>query len=224
MLDGEMGSSLPEAAKPMFRTMLDLLAVLNSKIGELDKEMARRAREDVIARRLMTIPGVGPITATAITALAPPAETFAKGRDFAAWLSLVPPALDWWQAKAGGNPYVQQQLDLMAPDGRLVFIAGHQGATAEVNIRDLVRRRLTLTGSTLRPRPAACKGGIARALVGAVWPLLEDKRMVTRIHAVFPLEEVRQAHALLDANEQLGKVVLAVSADHAEERPDQRPT
>ena len=224
MLDGEMGSSLPEAAKPMFRTMLDLLAVLNSKIGELDKEMARRAREDVIARRLMTIPGVGPITATAITALAPPAETFAKGRDFAAWLSLVPPALDWWQAKAGGNPYVQQQLDLMAPDGRLVFIAGHQGATAEVNIRDLVRRRLTLTGSTLRPRPAACKGGIARALVGAVWPLLEDKRMVTRIHAVFPLEEVRRAHALLDANEQLGKVVLAVSADHAEERPDQRPT
>lgn len=112
----------------------------------------------------------------------------------------------------------------MAPDGRLVFIAGHQGATAEVNIRDLVRRRLTLTGSTLRPRPAACKGGIARALVSAVWPLLEDKRMVTRIHAVFPLEEVRQAHALLDANEQLGKVVLAVSADHAEERPDQRPT
>lgn len=125
---------------------------------------------------------------------------------------------------AQAGPYVQQQLDLMAPDGRLVFIAGHQGATAEVNIRDLVRRRLTLTGSTLRPRPAACKGGIARALVGAVWPLLEGKRMVTRIHAVFPLEEVRQAHALLDANEQLGKVVLAVSADHAEERPDQRPT
>jgi transposase len=90
LLDGEMGSSLPDAATPMFRTMLDLLEVLNGKIGELDKEIARRAREDVIARRLMTIPGVGPITATAIAALAPPAETFTKGRDFAAWLGLAP--------------------------------------------------------------------------------------------------------------------------------------
>ena len=90
MLEGEMGSSLPEAARPMFRTMLDLLDQLNAKIGELDKEIARRARDDTIARRLMTIPGVGPITATAIAALAPPAETFAKGRDFAAWLGLVP--------------------------------------------------------------------------------------------------------------------------------------
>jgi transposase len=90
LLDAEMGSSLPEAARPMFRTMLDLLDVLNSKISELDKEIARRAREDVIARRLMTIPGVGPITATAIAALAPPPKTFTKGRDFAAWLGLAP--------------------------------------------------------------------------------------------------------------------------------------
>ena len=90
MLDGEMGLSLPAAATPMFRTMLSLLKELNCKIDELDKEIARRAREDVIARRLMTIPGVGPITATAIAALAPPAETFARGRDFAAWLGLAP--------------------------------------------------------------------------------------------------------------------------------------
>src|SRR5690606_9406223 len=90
LLDGEMGPSLPDAATPTLRTMLDLLEVLNGKIAELDKEIARRAREDTIARRLMTIPGVGPITATAIAALAPPAETFAKGRDFAAWLGLAP--------------------------------------------------------------------------------------------------------------------------------------
>lgn len=70
LLGGQMASSLPDAARPMFRTMLDLLEVLNGKIGELDKEIARRAREDVMARRLMTIPGVGPITATAIAALA----------------------------------------------------------------------------------------------------------------------------------------------------------
>jgi transposase len=86
----EMASSLPEAAHAMFRLMLDLLAGLNSKIADLDKEIARRAREDEVSRRLMTVPGIGPISATAIAALAPPAETFAKGRDFAAWLGLTP--------------------------------------------------------------------------------------------------------------------------------------
>ena len=75
----EMASSLPEAARAMFRLMLDLLAGLDSKIGDLDKEIARRAREDEVSRRLMTVPGIGPISATAIAALAPPAETFAKG-------------------------------------------------------------------------------------------------------------------------------------------------
>ncbi len=76
----EMASSLPEAAHAMFRLMLDLLAGLNGKIADLDQEIARRAREDEVSRRLMTVPGIGPISATAIAALAPPAETFAKGR------------------------------------------------------------------------------------------------------------------------------------------------
>lgn len=120
---------------------------------------------------------------------------------------------------AQAGPYVQAQLDLMAPDGRLVFIASHLGKTAEVNIRDLVRRRLTITGSTLRPRPPAYKGKIAQALVAKVWPLLESGQIRTHIHAVFPLDDVRQAHAVLDANEQLGKVVLTMDAERAAERP-----
>jgi transposase len=82
----EMANSLPEAARAMFRLMLDLLAGLNGKIAALDKEIARRAREDEVSRRLMTVSGIGPISATAIAALAPPVETFAKGRDFAASL------------------------------------------------------------------------------------------------------------------------------------------
>ena len=90
LLEEEMASSLPEAAHAMIRLMLDLLASLNGKIAGLDQEIARRAREDEVSRRLMTIPGIGPISATAIAALAPPAETFAKGRDFAAWLGLTP--------------------------------------------------------------------------------------------------------------------------------------
>lgn len=86
----ELGASLPEAAQTMFQIMADQLDRLNEQVARLDKEIARRAREDDAARRLMTIPGVGPVTATAILALAPPAENFAKGRDFAAWLGLTP--------------------------------------------------------------------------------------------------------------------------------------
>jgi len=74
----KMASSVPEAARAMIRLMLDLLADLDGKIAVLDKEIARRAREDEVSRRLMTVPGIGPISATAITALAPPAETFVK--------------------------------------------------------------------------------------------------------------------------------------------------
>jgi NADPH2:quinone reductase len=113
---------------------------------------------------------------------------------------------------AQAGPYTQRQLDLLKPDGRLVFIASHLGETAEVNIRAVVRRRLTLTGSTLRPRPAEYKGRVAGELVEQVWPLLESGEIVTRIHAVFPFEDVRSAHRMLDENEQIGKVVLAVEA------------
>jgi putative PIG3 family NAD(P)H quinone oxidoreductase len=108
------------------------------------------------------------------------------------------------------GPATQRQLDLLKFDGRLVLIASHQGATAVVNLRQIVRRRLTLTGSTLRPRPADYKGRLARELVAKVWPLLEDGRIATRIHKALPFEEVRRAHAILDANEQIGKVVLVV--------------
>ncbi|MET0437110.1 MAG: IS110 family transposase [Devosia sp.] len=88
--DEEMASTLPAAALPMFRLMVDLLAELDKRVATLDREIARRAGQDEAARRLMTIPGIGPIAATAILALAPPVETFAKSRDFAAWLGLAP--------------------------------------------------------------------------------------------------------------------------------------
>lgn len=120
---------------------------------------------------------------------------------------------------AQAGPYVQAQLDLMAYDGRLVLIASHQSEISPVNTRKLVRKRLTLTGSTLRPRTPEYKGKIAAALVREVWPLLADGRMVTRIHAAMPMEEVRAAHATLDANEQIGKVVLVMAADQAASVP-----
>jgi len=127
----EMASSLPAAALAMFRLMLDLLANLNSKIAALDKEIARRAREDEVSRRLMTVPGIGPISATAIAALAPSAETFAKGRDFAAWLGLTP-----LQRSTGGK----QKL----------------GATSKMGERTL--RRLLIIGSSAVVQQASKRG------------------------------------------------------------------
>jgi NADPH2:quinone reductase len=123
-------------------------------------------------------------------------------------------------AQAGS--YTQKQLDLLKPDGRLVFIASHLGETAEVNIRQIVRRRLTLTGSTLRPRPASYKGAIASELVRHVWPLIEAGRIATRIHALLPWEQVAEAHALLDRNEQIGKVVLLIDREAAQSVPERR--
>jgi transposase len=90
LLEEELGASLPAAARDMFRVMLGVLEELNQQIAELDKVIARRGRDDAVARRLMTIPGIGPIVATAIAALAPSMETFSRGRDFAAWLGLTP--------------------------------------------------------------------------------------------------------------------------------------
>jgi NADPH:quinone reductase len=104
-------------------------------------------------------------------------------------------------------------LKLHAFDGRRVLIASHLGERADINVRQIVRRRLTLTGSTIRPRPPDCKGQIPQVLVKQVWPLLEDGRMRLDVCATFPLAEVSRAHAMLDGNEQLGKVVLIVACD-----------
>lgn len=81
---------LPESARSIFVMMSDSVKELDQRIALLDRVITKRAREDAMARRLMTIPGIGPITATALTALAPPPESFRKGRDFAAWLGLTP--------------------------------------------------------------------------------------------------------------------------------------
>lgn len=97
--DDEMASTLPPAARAMLKVMTNHLERIDEQIADLDREIARRAREDDTARRLMTIPGIGPVTAAAILSLAPPIETFAKGRDFAAWLGLTP-----LQHSTGGKP------------------------------------------------------------------------------------------------------------------------
>jgi transposase len=83
-------SSVPETARVVLRVLVEALRFMSERIDLLDREIARRAREDSDVRRLTSIPGVGPITATALAALAPPAAAFNKGRDFAAWVGLTP--------------------------------------------------------------------------------------------------------------------------------------
>ncbi len=121
---------------------------------------------------------------------------------------------------AQAGPYTDRELQLLAFDGRLILIASHLGERADINVRQIVRRRLTLAGSTIRPRSPDYKGRIAQALVQEVWPLLETSRMRLDVCATFALEQVAQAHAVLDANQQIGKVVLSVDPQLADVVPD----
>lgn len=109
------------------------------------------------------------------------------------------------------GPYTQQQLDILDFDGRLVLIASHQAKMSEVNTGQIVRRRLTLCGSTLRPRPAEYKAAIGRELVARVWPLLETGAFRTNIFEVFAFDKMQDAHRVLDANRQIGKLVVDLS-------------
>lgn len=127
-------TGIPEVARPILSLLVAQLRSLNDRVAVLDREIARRAREDAEAKRLMTIPGIGPITATALAALAPPATTSKRGRGFAAWLGLTP-----LQRSSGGK----QTL----------------GETSRMGERTL--RRLLIIGASAAVRWAMRKGSTA---------------------------------------------------------------
>lgn len=142
-------------------------------------------------------------------------------RDLGAEAAIDYRAPDWpaqvRQAAGGGvdvildaqaGPTLAPHLDLLNVDGRLVLIASHAAPAAEVDTRTLVRRRLTLTGSTLRPRDAAYKGRLAETLVREVWPHLASGVLRIPVCATFAFDEMAQAHRMLDENRQIGKVVV----------------
>lgn len=112
-----------------------------------------------------------------------------------------------------GGDYLPRNVALLASDGRLVQIALLRGTKAELDLNIVMRRRLTLTGSTLRPRPAAAKGAIARSLETHVWPLLAAGTIRPVIHGTFPLERAADAHRVLEQGDHIGKVVLTVGRD-----------
>lgn len=104
--------------------------------------------------------------------------------------------------------YVAREVECLAEDGRIVIIAVQGGVKSEVNAGLVLRRRLTITGSTLRPRSVAFKGAIARALRERVWPLLAAGAVRPVIHSTFAAADAAQAHALMESNQHIGKIVL----------------
>jgi transposase len=133
------GCRLPDAARLVLSELIETQRSLTEKIDRLDLELTRRAKEDDEVRRLMTIPGVGPVTAAALAALAPPAETFKKARDFAAWMGLTP-----LQRSTGGK----QKL----------------GATSKMGERTL--RRLLIIGASAMVRQATRRGASSGSWLG----------------------------------------------------------
>ena len=109
-----------------------------------------------------------------------------------------------------GGPYIQKNLNSLAFEGRLVQIAFLQSSRTEFDFMSLMLRRLTMTGSTLRPRSVALKKAIADKLRTDVWPLYDQGKLRTVIHKTFPLEQTEQAHALMESSNHLGKIMLQV--------------
>jgi putative PIG3 family NAD(P)H quinone oxidoreductase len=109
-----------------------------------------------------------------------------------------------------GGDYVPRNLACLAADGRHVSIAVQRGLSAEISIVDIMRQRLTLTGSTLRPRSVEFKSMVADELSRVVWPLVEEGRLKPVIDSVFPLEQAAEAHRRMDSGDHVGKIVLEV--------------
>jgi NADPH:quinone reductase len=104
--------------------------------------------------------------------------------------------------------YVAREVECLAEDGRLVIIAVQGGVKSEFNAGMVLRKRLVITGSTLRPRPVAFKAAIAAALKANVWPLLESGAIKPVIHSTFPAADAAKAHELMESNRHIGKIVL----------------
>ena len=115
-----------------------------------------------------------------------------------------------------GGDYFKRNLDVLAPEGRLVQVAVQAGAKVELFIPTIMMKRLRYTGSTLRPRTVAQKGAIAAAVREKLWPLFEKGDIKPLIHKTFPLEEADKAHALMASSAHIGKIMLSVDPRSAD--------
>ncbi|QYG06730.1 MULTISPECIES: NAD(P)H-quinone oxidoreductase [unclassified Janthinobacterium] len=110
-----------------------------------------------------------------------------------------------------GGDYLPREIDCLADDGRIGLIAVQGGTKATLDLGQVLRRRLSVSGSTLRPRPVAFKAAIANHLRTTVWPLIEAGKIKPVIYQTFPLEKASEAHALMEASTHVGKIMLQVA-------------
>ncbi len=109
-----------------------------------------------------------------------------------------------------GGDYIQRDLGMMNPEGRHVSIAFLAGAMSNVSVIDIMMKRLTVTGSTLRARPVAFKGDVAKSVLEHVWPALEAGAFEPVIDSTFPLAQAAEAHHLIESSQHIGKIILTV--------------
>lgn len=159
-------SELPQAARATLQVMVRMIASLETEIAVLDKEIARRAKEDPVASRLMTIPGIGPITAAALTALAPAAESFRCGRDFSAWLGLTPV-----QRSTGGKQKLGQITKAGERTLRRLLVIGASAVIKQALIRGAPAGSWLAQMLTRKPRMLVAVA-LANKTARIVWALL----------------------------------------------------
>jgi putative PIG3 family NAD(P)H quinone oxidoreductase len=211
-LDFAHAAALPEAVFTVWSNVFEIGAL---RYGETLLLHGASSGIGVTAIQLAKILGARVIATSRGSAKA------ARARALGADLSIDAAVEDWTQAAKAfggadvaldmvGGEQVAKDLSVMKPLGRVVLIAYPAGARAEVDLAAIMRRRLTLTGSTLRARDADEKGRLAAAVEAKVWPLVASGAFKPQVAAVFPLAEAAHAHGLLERGDHVGKVILAV--------------
>lgn len=158
---------LPSDAIPTLKVLVAVLAQLEAEIGKLDTEIARRAKENELARRLMTVPGIGPLIATAIATLAPPPETFRKARDFAAWLGLTPR-----QHSTGGKQRLGATTKMGERSLRRLLIIGANSVIIKRHTHAAAQPGTWLGGMLSRKPPMLVRVALANKMARIVWALM----------------------------------------------------
>jgi putative PIG3 family NAD(P)H quinone oxidoreductase len=211
-LDFVQAASLPETVFTVWANVFDighlepgescLIHGATSGIGVTAIQMAKAAGARVIAT------GRGPDKARQARALGADLAIDSLAQDWAAEVQAAGGA-DLVLDMVGGA-YTPKNIDVLKPHGRLVQIALLGGAKVEIDLGLVMRKRLTLTGSTLRPRPPEDKARLARGVEQTVWPWIEAGKVRPIVDSAFPLAEAAKAHARIDAADHLGKIVLTV--------------
>ena len=168
-LVADESSGLPATARASLRVLTITLSQLDEQIEALDAEIGRRARESAVARRLMTIPGIGPLIATAIATLAPPPDMFRKGRDFAAWLGLTPR-----QHSTGGKQRLGATTKMGERSLRRLLIIGANSVIIKRHCHASARPGTWLARMLERKPPMLVRVALANKMARIVWALMKS--------------------------------------------------